>query len=95
MNTFFEDLGARLVAAANRRGAVIEAPALDSATAEELLELARVAAHTQERRFAPLATYLAGMAAGRMQAAGPGLDGAAITDAIREVRRQLEPEAPV
>ena len=34
--------------------------------AQELLELARVAAHTQERRFAPLASYMAGVAAERL-----------------------------
>ena len=54
MNRWFDELGARLAAAAARRGTKIEAPGLDAEVAGELLELARVAAHTQERRFAPL-----------------------------------------
>jgi hypothetical protein len=56
MNRFFNDLGERWVAAAHRRAAEIEAPSLDAKVALELLELARVAAHTQERRFAPPST---------------------------------------
>jgi hypothetical protein len=63
----------------------IAPPRLDSATSAEILELARVAAHTQERRFAPLAAYLAGMAA-----AGGPLDPAAL---IRSVREELEAAA--
>ena len=47
---------------ANARGAGIESPPLDDATAKELLDLARVVAHSRERRFAPLACYLAGIA---------------------------------
>ena len=70
MNRFFDDLGERWVAAAGRRSAQIEAPTLDAELALELLELARVAARTQERRFAPLACYLAGVAA-RAPTSGP------------------------
>jgi len=95
MNKFFEDLGERLVAAAARRGARIEAPVLDSAVALELLELARVAAHTQERRFAPLASFMAGAAAEQMRAAGAAADPATIAAVIEEVRRELEREPPV
>src|SRR5438128_8741711 len=69
MNEFFESLGRRWRAAAERRGARIEAPALDAKVALELLELARVAAHTKERRFAPLASYTAGVAAERLRVA--------------------------
>lgn len=63
--------------------------------AQELLELARVAAHTQERRFAPLASYMAGVAVERLRAAGAPADPAAISALIREVRLELEPvESP-
>jgi len=58
------------------------------------LELARVAAHTQERRFAPLASYLAGVAAESLRIARPELDDAAVADFIQEVRKILEAEAP-
>jgi Domain of unknown function (DUF6457) len=93
MNRFFDELGRRWAAAAERRGVKIEAPALDSQVALELLELARVAAHTQERRFAPLSSYLAGIAAERLRAARPGLDDAAIAEFVQEVRRELEAES--
>jgi hypothetical protein len=94
VNSFFDDLGARLAAAAARRGVAIEAPELSPAVAQELLELARVAAHTSERRFAPLTTYVAGMVAERVRAAGGPASPEAVADLIREVREQLESEKP-
>lgn len=93
MNDFFEALGRRWVGAAQRRGATIAAPTLDSRIALELLELARVAAHKHERRFAPLSCYLAGVAAERWRADKPGVDDAAIAGFIEEVRKALEVEA--
>ncbi len=50
-----------------------------------MLELARVVAHGAERRFAPLAAYMAGQAA-----AQAGLDTAAL---VRSVREELEAPA--
>jgi uncharacterized protein DUF6457 len=94
MNEFFEALGKDWVEAAQRRGATIATPTLDSRVALELLELARVAAHTQERRFAPLTSYLAGVAAERLRTATPEVDDAAIADFIQEVRKKLEREVP-
>jgi hypothetical protein len=94
MNRFFDAQGKRWVAAANRREARIEAPALDPRVALELLELARVAAHTQERRFAPLSCFMAGVAAERLRVAQPESDDVAIAAFIQEVRKELEAEAP-
>lgn len=94
MNEFFETLGRHWAAAAKRRDVTIAPPTLDSRVALELLELARVAAHTRERRFAPLSCYLAGVAAERLRAAKSGMDDAAIAGFIEEVRRTLEAEAP-
>jgi hypothetical protein len=94
MNRFFDELGDRWVAAAARRSAIIEAPPLDAKVALELLELARVAAHTQERRFAPLSCYMAGVAAERLRAAKGNLDDAEVAAFILEVRQELEKEAP-
>src|SRR5438094_4608387 len=94
MNPVFDALGQNWVDAAQRRGATIAKPAMDSRVALELLELARVAAHTQERRFAPLASYLAGVAAERLRAAKPDMDDAAIAEFILEVRQRLEREVP-
>ena len=93
MNEFFESLGKRWRAAAQRRGADIAEPELDPKIAEELLELARVAAHTKERRFAPLASYMAGIAAERLRQA-KGSDAEEIAAVIREVREELERDAP-
>ena len=95
MNEFFDTLGQAWVDAAQRRGATIGKPTLDSRVALELLELARVAAHTQERRFAPLTSYLAGIAAERLRTATPEVDDATIADFIEEVRKKLEREVPL
>jgi len=94
MNQFFEQLGQRWVAAARRRDAVVEAPSLDPRVALELLELARVAAHTRERRFAPLSCFMAGVAAERLRVARPDLDQADMAAYINEIRQELEAETP-
>ena len=93
MNEFFESLAKRWKNAAERRGAKIEEPKLDEKVAAEILELARVAAHTKERRFAPLASYMAGIAAERLRQAKRS-DAEAIAAFIREVREELEREGP-
>jgi len=93
MNQFFEELGQQWVDAAQERGAKISKPELESRIALELLELARVAAHTQERRFAPLTCYLAGVAAERLRVATQ-LDEEGVAAFILEVRRKLEAENP-
>ena len=90
MNPFFDELGRQLAAGASDRGVKIEAPEIDSQVAFELLELARVAAHTQERRFAPLACFLAGVASERLRALRPGLTDAEVAAYINQVRQSLE-----
>jgi uncharacterized protein DUF6457 len=94
MNRFFEAQGRQWVAGAHRRDAAIDAPTLDARVALELLELARVAAHTQERRFAPLSCFMAGVAAERLRAAKPETDDITVAAYIQEVRQELEAEAP-
>jgi uncharacterized protein DUF6457 len=94
VNPFFEGLGERLRSAAARRGVSMEAPRLDPPVAEELLDLARVAAHTAERRFAPLATFMAGVAAERIRQAGGPSTPEAVAALLREVRSELEAAAP-
>ena len=93
MNEFFERLGRRWTKAAERRGVKIEEPKLDPKVAEELLDLARVVSHTTERRFAPLATYTAGVAVERLRQA-KAEDSDAIAALIREVREEIEREGP-
>jgi len=94
MNPFFSSLAKRWSEAAQKRGAEIDEPALDGEVAGELLELARVVAHTSERRFAPLATFTAGIAAERLRASKGALDPATTAAYIREIREELEREAP-
>ena len=94
VNEWFATLGRRWAAAAERRGAKILPPALEPDVAAELLELARVAAHTKERRFAPLASFTAGLAVERLRTAKPGLSVDDAVAFIREIREQLERESP-
>ena len=70
MNTWFEALGRRFAEEAQERGAKISPPELDPQVADEVLDLARVAAHSRERRFAPLACFIAGVAVERLRQAG-------------------------
>ena len=93
MNAFFSSLGKRWSEAARRRGVTIDDPALDAGVAEEILELARVVSHTVERRFAPLATFTAGIAVERLRASKGSLDTGATAAYVREVREALEKEA--
>ena len=93
MNEFFEALGRRWQKAAERHGVKIEEPTLDPKVADELLQLAAVVSHTKERRFAPLATYTAGMAVERLREAKPE-DADEVAAFIREVREALENEPP-
>jgi hypothetical protein len=93
MNQFFESLGRLWKGAAERHGVKIEEPELDPKVADELLQLAAVVSHTKERRFAPLATYTAGLAVGRLRDAKE-LGADAVAEYIREVREALERETP-
>lgn len=93
MNSYFDELGDRFTGAATARGATIETPTVTSRVAQEILELARVAAHTQERRFAPIASFVAGLAVERMRREGALGSDEAIAGVIREVRSALEAEA--
>ena len=90
MNRFFDELSKRWSAAAERRGATIEPPELDATVADDLLELARVAAHTQERRFAPLASFTAGVAVERLRKANADVTPSELAAFVREVREELE-----
>lgn len=94
MNEFFDAFGERWVVAAKRRSARVDAPSLDAKVALELLELARVTAHMQERRFAPLSCYLAGVAVERLRVAKGRLDEGEVAAYILEVRQELEKETP-
>src|SRR3989442_14970604 len=93
MNDWFTALGRRLAEAAFRRQAAIDPPELDPDLATEILDLARVAAHTQERRFAPLASFMAGVAVERMRHARADLSPAELAADVRGGRESLEKES--
>lgn len=61
---------------------------LESKLSGALLDLTRVVAHSQERRFGPLAAYLTGAAL-----AGAGLDDAEAAALVERVVSRLEQEA--
>lgn len=94
MNEWLDALSRRFADAAREQGTEIESPDLDPQVADEILELARVAAHSKERRFAPLASFMAGVAAERFRQARAT---SAIGEAafVRAVRQSLEAETPV
>jgi hypothetical protein len=89
MNDWFEALARRFTETARERGAQIASPELDPQVADEVLELARVAAHTKERRFAPLACFMAGLAVERLRRAG-SLSAADEAAYLRATREALE-----
>jgi hypothetical protein len=91
MNTWFDALGRRFAEAARGRGVEIAPPELDPQVADEVLELARVAAHTKERRFAPLACFMAGVAVERLRQAG-SLSAADEAAYLRAMSQTLEAE---
>jgi hypothetical protein len=93
MNEWFTGLGRRLAEGAFRHQAAIDPPELDPDVATEILDLARVAAHTQERRFAPLASFMAGVAVERLRRARADLSPAELAAYLREVRESLEKES--
>jgi len=89
MNDWFDALARRFAETAQERGAHIASPELDPEVADEVLELARVAAHTKERRFAPLACFMAGVAVERLRQAG-SLSAADEAAYVLAVRKGLE-----
>jgi hypothetical protein len=89
MNDWFEALARRFTDTAAGRGAQIASPELDPQVADEVLELARVAAHTKERRFAPLACFMAGVAVERLRQAG-SLSTAEEAAYLRSIREGIE-----
>ena len=91
MNEFFAGLARRWSQVASKRGAAIEPPDLDPAVADEILQLARVVAHGKERSFAPLASFMAGVATERFRSAQRS-DADASAAIIRDVRESLERE---
>lgn len=91
MNPFFERYVRVLAEEAEASGHVLPdggAARLESQLSRALLDLTRVVAHTEERRFGPLVAYLTGAAL-----AGAGLDDTSAAALVDRVVARLEKEA--
>ncbi|MBO0701649.1 MAG: hypothetical protein J2P38_01870 [Candidatus Dormibacteraeota bacterium] len=92
MNPFFEDFVRVLAEEAEASGHTLpnrKSAVLESQLTRALLDLTRVVAHSQERRFGPLVAYLTGAAL-----AGTGLDDAAAAALVDRVASRLEKDTP-
>lgn len=90
MNEYLSTFGARLARVALAHGAEIEPPSIGSGVAAAVLELAGTVAHTSERKFAPLASFLTGIAVGRLAAAGGLASDLEIAAFVGQVRKDLD-----
>lgn len=89
MNPFFEHYLRLLAEEAEAAGHPLTGDAvLESELSRALLDLTRVIAHTQERRFGPLVAYLTGAAL-----AGSGLDESQAAALVDRVTARLESAA--
>ncbi|MGH7913014.1 MAG: DUF6457 domain-containing protein [Candidatus Dormibacteraceae bacterium] len=93
MNAFFERYAGLLAEECAAVGHPIAEPELDADLSRALLDLTRAVAHTQERRFGPLAAYLTGVALERARAGGAALDAAAATALVDRVVERLEADS--
>ncbi len=85
---YFADFGTRLARLLRERGVEIQPPTINSLLADEVLRLAATVAHTSERTFAPLASFVTGIAVGELRAAG-GSDGE-IAALVAQLRTELD-----
>jgi hypothetical protein len=90
MHEYFSDFGLRLRRLTQAHGIEIEGPAIESRLAAEILALAGTVAHTSERKFAPIASFAAGIAVGRLQGAGLLSIDQDAADFIAELRKELD-----
>jgi hypothetical protein len=72
----------------------IESPVIESGVAGEILALAGTVAHTSERKFAPIASFAAGIAVGRLQAAGLLPSDREVTAFIAQLQTELDRGKP-
>jgi hypothetical protein len=90
MHEYFSDLGLRLRRLTQAHGLEIEAPVIEAGVAAEILALAGTVAHTSERKFAPIATFAAGIVVGKLKAAGQLPSDKEVADLIAQLRRELD-----
>ncbi|HZK75246.1 MAG TPA: DUF6457 domain-containing protein [Clostridia bacterium] len=87
---YFADFGRRLARLVHVRGVEIEAPTLSSVLADEVLQLAAAVAHTSERTFAPLASFVTGIVVGELRAAGQLRSDGEIAALVAQLRTELD-----
>jgi len=87
---YFDSLGARLARLAHGLDVEIEPPVVSPAVFSEVLQLAGTVAHTSERKFAPVATFLTGIAVGELRAAGRLGSAAEVAASIAQLRKELD-----
>ena len=87
---YFADFGARLARLARAQGTEIETPTINSHVAAEVLELAGTVAHRGERKFAPLASFLTGVAVGSLRSAGQLQTDKEVAAFIERLRQSLD-----
>jgi len=70
LNAYFARFGDRITALATFHGVDVDLPNLDSRLTAALLGLASEVAHSTERKYAPLASFIAGFTVGCLCSAG-------------------------
>jgi Domain of unknown function (DUF6457) len=90
IHDYFVDLSSRLARLAQAHDAEIEPPAISSRVATEVLELAATVAHTSERKYAPLASFVTGIAVGELRAAGRLVSDGEIAAFVAQLRQELD-----
>jgi hypothetical protein len=90
MDDYSSDFGVQLRRLTQMHGADIEVGAVTSGVAAEVLALAGAVAHASERKFAPIASFAAGVAVGKLQAGGRILTDQDVTHFLAQLRVQLD-----
>ncbi len=89
ISEYFSAFGERLARLARAQGVEIETPTIDSHVAAEVLELAGAVARSSERKFAPLASFLTGVAVGSLRSAGQLQTDREVVAFVAELRQNL------
>jgi hypothetical protein len=89
LHAYFAGFGERINALARAHGVNVDLPNLNSRVTAELLGLAGVVAHSAERKYAPLASFLAGFAVGSLSSAGQLKTDDEVAAFIAQVRTRL------
>ena len=89
LSAYFAGFGERITTLARAHGVKVDLPNLDSRVTAELLGLAGVVAHRAERKYAPLASFLAGFAVGSLCSAGQLRTDGEVAAFIAQVRTRL------